>query len=60
MYKVINEFKDTQDNRKHYKVGEVYPKGDYKPTKKRIAELSKEHPQYKVKFIEKVVEEEKE
>lgn len=51
MYKVINDFKDKLDEGTHYKKGDIYPKGDYKPTKKRIAELSKEHPQYKCAFI---------
>jgi len=55
-YKVINRFKDTQDNNTVYEVGEEYPKGEYKPTKKRIAELSKEHPKYKRIFIEEVKE----
>ncbi|WP_170289658.1 hypothetical protein [Cytobacillus depressus] len=56
MYKVINEFIDLQNGNIHYKVGGIYPKGDYKPTKKRISELSKEHPKYKCRFIEKVEE----
>jgi hypothetical protein len=58
-YKVVNDFIDTQDNNKHYKVGETYPQGDHKPTKKRIAELSKTHPKYKRIFIEEVEEEQK-
>ncbi|MBS4171938.1 hypothetical protein [Bacillus sp. FJAT-49736] len=53
-YKVVNDFIDTNDNNTRYKVGDVYPKGSYKPTKKRIEELSKEHPKYKCNFIEKV------
>jgi hypothetical protein len=53
-YKVINPFYDKEDNKKHYEVGDEYPKGDYKPTKKRIVELSKEHPEYKRVFIEEV------
>lgn len=51
MFKVINDFIDKQDNDNLYQKGDVYPKGDYKPTKKRITELTKEHPQYKCAFI---------
>jgi len=58
MYKVLNPFKDSKDGKRDYKKGDEYPKGDYKPTKKRIAELSKEHPKYKVAFIEEVKDEE--
>lgn len=58
MYKVINEFKDLQDDRTRYKIGEEYPKGEYKPTKKRINELLKIHPKYKRAFIEEVKTEE--
>lgn len=50
-YKVINAFKDKEDNNTVYNVGDVYPKGDFKPTKKRIDELSKKHPEYDVAFI---------
>lgn len=57
-YKVINKFIDTADNNTVYHVGEEYPKGSYKPTKKRIAELSKEHPKFKRVFIEEVKENE--
>lgn len=56
-YKVINRFKDKEDNFTIYEVGEEYPKESFKPTKKRITELSKEHPKYKCKFIEEVKEE---
>lgn len=56
MYKVINSFRDREDNDTLYKSGEEYPKGDFKPTKKRINELSKEHPKYKRRFIEKAEE----
>lgn len=57
-YKVINEFIDKHD-KTLYKVGEVFPKGNAKPTKKRIEELSKKHQKYKVSFIEEVQEEKK-
>jgi len=53
-YKVINKFKDSKDNNTLYEVGDEYPKGDYKPTKKRIEELSKEHKHYKRVFIQEV------
>lgn len=58
-YKVIKTFKDKEDNNKQYKAGDVYPKGDYKPTKKRLEELSEIHPKYNAAFIEEVKEEEK-
>lgn len=53
-YKVINKFKDKEDNNTLYKVGEEYPKGKHKPAKKRLEELSKEHSKYKVAFIKEV------
>jgi len=58
-YKVVNSFIDKEDNNTLYEVGEEYPKGDHKPTKKRIEELSKIHPKYKRVFIEEVKEEKK-
>ncbi len=54
MYVVANEFIDKTQNDMHYKVGEEYPKGHYKPTKKRIEELSTIHPEYKKIFIQEV------
>lgn len=54
MYKVINTFKDLRDGGHEYEVGKPYPKGDEKPTKKRIEELTKVHPIHKVAFIEEV------
>lgn len=50
-YEVINEFIDK--DKTHYKVGDTYPEKG-KPTKKRIEELSKEHPKYKRIFIKEV------
>lgn len=50
-YKVINRFRDVEDNNTIYEVGDEFPKGDSKPTKKRIDELSKAHPKYKSIFI---------
>jgi len=51
-YKVINRFIDIDNNNTVYEVGEGFPKGDSKPTKKRIEELSKPHPKYRISFIE--------
>jgi hypothetical protein len=56
-YKVINSFIDKEHKNTLYRVGDEYPKEGYKPTKARIAELSKEHPEYKRVFIEKIKEE---
>jgi hypothetical protein len=56
-YVVVNKFKDKENENVVYEIGENYPKGDYKPTKKRISQLSKEHPKYKCVFIEEVNEE---
>jgi hypothetical protein len=56
-HKVINKFRDLDG--KIYEVGEDYPKGDAKPTKKRIEELSEEHPKYRRSFIEEVKEKKK-
>jgi hypothetical protein len=55
-YKVINKFRDSQDDNLIYEVGDEFPKGNYKPTKKRIEELSKQHPKFKRIFIEEVKE----
>jgi len=52
-YIVINKFIDQQNNNTLYKVGDQYPKGNYKPSKKRIEELSKPHPKHKCIFIKK-------
>lgn len=59
-YEVVNRFKDTEDNGIIYEVGESYPKDGHKPTKKRIGELTKLHPKYKVVFIEEVKEQQEE
>ena len=40
MAKVIKSFFDLQDNNYEYKVGDIYPRKDYKPTKARIGELA--------------------
>jgi hypothetical protein len=55
-YKVIHSFTDKQDDNRRYEVGEEFPKGNSKPTKKRLEELSSPHPTYKRAFIEEVEE----
>lgn len=40
MYRVIEVFTDLQDNNYHYNVGDEYPRAGYKPSTKRIDELS--------------------
>jgi hypothetical protein len=58
-YKVINDFRDAQDNNRLYKEGDEFPYGDSKPSKKRIEELSSKHPKYKMAFIKEVKEKKK-
>lgn len=57
-HKVIKAFRDLEDNNTLYKVGDEYPKGNHKPTKKRLKELSELHPKYKAEFIVEVETEE--
>lgn len=40
MYRVIEMFTDLQDSNYRYNVGDVYPRTGYKPSAKRIDELS--------------------
>lgn len=40
MYKVIEVFTDLQDSNYYYNVGDEYPRTGYKPSAKRIDELS--------------------
>lgn len=40
MYSVIEMFTDLQDSNYRYNVGDVYPRTGYKPSAKRIDELS--------------------
>jgi hypothetical protein len=56
-HKVINKFRDLDGT--IYEVGDDYPKGNSKPTKKRIEELAEEHPKYRRSFIEEVKEKKK-
>lgn len=58
-YKVINRFIDSKNKNVEYKVGDDYPKGNYKPSKERIEELSHKHPKYGRAFIEVVKEDDK-
>ncbi|MCM3599004.1 hypothetical protein M4D55_25025 [Metabacillus idriensis] len=53
-YKVVNKFKDTQDGGREYRVGDMYPKGEHKPSEERINELSSTHPEFKKVFIEEI------
>ncbi|PCF80919.1 Rho termination protein [Staphylococcus intermedius] len=39
LYKVIERFKDGQDDNYLYEVGVLYPRPDYKPSEARIKEL---------------------
>ncbi|ACJ33045.1 hypothetical protein [Anoxybacillus flavithermus] len=39
-YVVVKSFKDLQDGQRIYRVGDEYPRKGYKPTKKRVEELS--------------------
>ena len=55
-YKVVNDFIDTKDNDTFYEADKPYPKGDYRPSEKRIQQLSREHPEYKRVFIKEVKE----
>ena len=55
-YKVINDFLDAENDKVLYKKGETYPKGDYKPTKKRIEALTAVHKDHGKAFIEEVSE----
>lgn len=40
MYEVLWAFKDLQDDEYRYEKGDTYPRIDYKPSTKRIDELS--------------------
>lgn len=40
MYRVIEVFTDLQDNNYRYNIGDTYPRMGYKPSTKRIDELS--------------------
>ena len=40
MYKALVFFRDTQDNNHVYRVGDLYPREGYEPTKERLESLS--------------------
>ena len=54
-YKVINPFKDKENDNTKYNVGDPYPKGDLKTSKKRIEYLSKKHSEHNVAYIAPVI-----
>ncbi|MEK5390207.1 hypothetical protein NSQ59_07455 [Margalitia sp. FSL K6-0131] len=53
-YKVINRFRDKDNNNILYREGDQYPVEGYEASNERIQELSTEHPLHKKVFIEKV------
>lgn len=57
-YKVINKFKDLQDNGFFYNVGDAYPRKGKKASKKRIAELASDENKRGMPLIEEVEAEE--
>ena len=40
IYKVINKFTDLEDSGYVYQIGDTYPRAGYKPSDRRIEELS--------------------
>jgi hypothetical protein len=50
-YKVVNGFKDSQDNKREYKKDSIYPRAGYTPSAERIDELSSVHPKENKVFI---------
>ena len=56
MFRVIEYFEDLQDNSRPYEVGDIYPKGDIKPTKERFIELATDKNRRHIPLIEKVNE----
>ncbi|HHQ6759041.1 TPA: Rho termination factor N-terminal domain-containing protein [Staphylococcus aureus] len=40
MYKVVEYFEDTQDNRRPYHEGDIYPRDGLEVSEERLAELS--------------------
>ncbi|MBM7605989.1 stress-induced morphogen [Metabacillus crassostreae] len=51
-YKVVNRFRDTEDNNHLYKIDDEYPRDGYEPSEERIKELSEIHSKHKRIFIE--------
>jgi len=54
MYKVIADFKDLEDNKHVYKVGDTFPREGVKVTKSRLGVLSTDKNTANKVFIEKV------
>lgn len=54
MYKAIVFFKDLQDDKHEYNVGDEFPREGKKVTKKRIAELASDKNRRGIPLIEKV------
>lgn len=53
-YVVIRHFIDLQDNNHSYVTGEEYPRAGFKPTKKRIRELTSPENRQGLPLIEAV------
>lgn len=56
MYKAITYFKDLQDDKYEYNVGDVFPREGKKVTKKRIAELASNKNRRGAPVIEEVAD----
>lgn len=54
MYKAKKYFTDTQDGNYAYRTGDIYPRPESHPSKKRIAELSSSKNKKGYALIEKV------
>ena len=59
MYRVIKGFYDIQDEAHYYLPGDVYPREGYKPSAKRISELSGHKNRQKTPLIKEEPEEKK-
>ena len=51
--KVLETFIEKYHNNKLYEAGEEYPAEGFKADPERVKFLQAEHPEYKVKFLEK-------
>lgn len=58
-HKVLETFKEKHDNDRIYEEGKPYPQGDFKPTKKRLKELSTDTNKYGRPFIKEVDDDDK-
>lgn len=59
MYKVIRAFNDLQDNGYSYKVGDDYPRKNFKVNDERLKELSSKDNKLQTPLIKKVGEDKK-